>query len=90
MQPGLGGGGAAGGDDVAAAVGEEGHGEGGAGVELLSDEDVAVVEGCGGDLDDEVVGFGGGVGDVDEFETVGKYAVLGGWNGGGGAERTDG
>lgn len=65
MQPGEGGRGGAGGDDVAAAVGEEGDGEGCAGVEFLADEEVAVVEGCGGDFDEEVVGAGGGVRDGD-------------------------
>lgn len=65
MQPGARGGGGAGGGDEAAAVGEEGDGEGGAGVEVLPDEEVAVVEGCGGDLDDEIVGAGVGFGDVD-------------------------
>lgn len=48
MQPGFGGGGAARRDDGAAAVGEEGHVEGRARVEVLADEEVAVVEGGGG------------------------------------------
>lgn len=37
---------------------------------MLSDEEVAVVEGGGGELDDDVVGAGGGVGDVDGFEGI--------------------
>jgi hypothetical protein len=41
-----GGGGPCGGDD-ADAVGEEGHAEGGARVEMLADEEVAVIEGGG-------------------------------------------
>ena len=39
----------------AVAVCEEGGGEGGGGVEVLAEEEVAVVEGCGLDGDDEVV-----------------------------------
>ena len=47
--PFLGGGGRASGCDEADSVGEEGHAEGGAGVEVLADEEVAVVEGGGGE-----------------------------------------
>lgn len=72
MQPGGGGCGGAGRDDVAAAVGEEGDVEGRAGVEVLADEEVAVVEGGGGEADEEVVGSGCGGGDGGELEAVGE------------------
>lgn len=77
MQPGGGGGGGAGGDDDAAAVGEEGDVEGRAGVEVLADEEVAVVEGGGGEADEEFVGLRGGVGDFGYLETgLGEGLVL--------------
>ncbi len=69
VQPGGGGGRGAGGDDGAAAVGEEGHVEGGAGVEVLADEEVAVVERGGVHADEDFVGLGGGVGDLGYLET---------------------
>ena len=47
-------GGGAGGSDDADAVGAEGDGEGRPGVEVLADEEVAVVEGEGGDANEEL------------------------------------
>ena len=73
--PGGGGGGARRGDD-AAAVGEEGDREGDAGVEVLAEEVVAVVEGACADLDCEVVGGWGGVGDCIEGE-AGRGLLVG-------------
>lgn len=69
VEPVGGGGGGAGGSDDAAAVGEEGDGEGRPGVEVLADEEVAVVEGGGGEADEELVGLWGGVGDFGDLET---------------------
>tara|TARA_R110002060_G_scaffold75865_1_gene85791 strand:- start:255 stop:452 length:198 start_codon:yes stop_codon:yes gene_type:complete len=50
------------------AVSEEGGGEGGRGVEGLSEEEVAVIEGGGVDCYEEVVGAWGGVWDVFDLE----------------------
>lgn len=47
-------------DDGAVAVGEEGVGEGNAWVEVLADEEVAVVEGGGIEADEEFLGAGFG------------------------------
>lgn len=47
-------------DDGAVAVGEEGVGEGDAWVEVLADEEVAVVEGGGVEADEEFLGAGFG------------------------------
>ena len=66
-----GGGRAAEGDDDAGAVGEKGVGEGDGGVEVLADEEVAVVEGDGGDFDEELAGAWGGLGDGVELEAWG-------------------
>ena len=49
VEPSLCGGGGAGRCDGADAVGKERDAEGCAGVEVLADEEVAVVEGCGGE-----------------------------------------
>lgn len=73
MEQGLGGGGgrggavAAEGGDGAVAVGEERVGEGDARVEVLADEEVAVVEGAGREFDEELAGAGGGDGDGVEL-----------------------
>jgi len=52
------------------AVSEEGGGEGGRGVEGLSEEEVAVIEGGGVDCYEEVVGAWGGVWDVFDLEGI--------------------
>lgn len=54
----------------AAAVGEEGRLEGDGGVELLADEKVAVVEGCGCHSHGDLIGPGSGGGDFDCCEGV--------------------
>lgn len=58
-------------DDGAVAVGEERVCEGDGRVEVLADEEVAVVEGCGVEADEELAGAGGGEGDVGELEAGG-------------------
>lgn len=58
VEPGFGGRGPARRGDDADAVGEEGHAEGCAGVQVLADEEVAVVEGGGGEGYDGLVGWG--------------------------------
>lgn len=85
MQEGVGGGGAGGaeGGDGAVAVGEERGGEGDARVEVLADEEVAVVERGGREADEELLRPGGGGGDGVELEAVrgvGEF-VLGGFKG---------
>ncbi len=96
MQPAGGGRGGAGGDYDAAPVGEEGDGEGRTRVEVLADEEVAVVKGGGCEADEEFVGFGGGLGDFCNLETgveKGRMLVSGGWRSGGyagGSQNRDG
>lgn len=71
MEEGLGEGGRGGpaeGDDDARGVREERGGEGDGGVEVLADEEVAVVEGNGGDFDEELAGAWGWLGDGVELE----------------------
>lgn len=58
------------------AVGEEWVREGDVGVQVLADEEVAVVEGCGVEADEELAGPGGGKGDVGELK-AGKGLVCG-------------
>ena len=58
------------GDDDTAAVREEGDAEANGWVQVLSDEEVAVVECGAGDLDDDFVVFGLLFGDVDVLEGI--------------------
>ena len=80
MQQGLGSRRAEGGDG-AVAVGEERGGEGDAWVEGLADEEVAVVEGGGGEADEELLWAWGGDGDGVELEAGDRVSDLdrGGW-----------
>jgi hypothetical protein len=48
------------GGDGAVAVGEEGRSKRDGGVEVLADEEVAVIEGGGGEFDEELAGSRGG------------------------------
>lgn len=77
-------GGPAEGDDDARGVREERGGEGDGGVEVLADEEVAVVEGDGGDFDEELAGAGGGLRDGVELEAVGGGGSIWGLGGDGG------
>lgn len=63
----------------AVAVCEEGGGEGGGGVEVLAEEEVAVVEGGGVQGYEEGVGRGGGGRDFDEGETVRMEIAVSNW-----------
>ncbi len=69
----------AGGCDDAAAVGEQRDGECDARVEVLADEEVAVVECGGGEVDDEFVRLGGWGREGDVREGVVDFA----WGAGG-------